>query len=85
MPLHRGDLNDVQWQNFTPAADKRVLVDLPLTTLAIINGIYGFTARVRRGTICRLGMGHAVRYRAVLPLALPRHLARDPESLAADR
>jgi len=38
MPLHRGDLNDVQWQNFTPAADKSVLVDL-LTTLAIINGI----------------------------------------------
>ncbi len=23
---------------------------------------YGFTARVHRGTICPLGMGHAVRY-----------------------
>jgi len=39
MPLHRGDLNDVQWQNFTCCRQKRVLVDLPLTTLAIINGI----------------------------------------------
>jgi len=85
MPLHRGDLNDVQWQNFTCCRQKRVLVDLPLTTLAIINGILWIHRTGAPWDDCRLGMGHAVRYRAVLPLALPRHLARDPESLAADR
>jgi len=48
MPLHRGDLNDVQWQNFTLLPTKRVLVDLPLT-IRSSTAFYGFTARCAVG------------------------------------
>jgi len=61
---------------------KRVLVDLPLTTLAIINGILWIhrTGAPWDDLPARYGSRGTVSSR--LPLALPRHLARDPESLA---
>jgi len=67
----------------SPLLPTKVLVDLPLTTLAIINGFMD-SPHGRRGRFA--GSVWVTRYGIEpFPLALPRHLARDPESLAADR
>jgi hypothetical protein len=54
-------------KNFTPCCQKkRVLGDRLGTIERLSMAFYGFTARVRRGTICPNVMGHVVRYRVAL-------------------
>jgi hypothetical protein len=61
---------------------KHVLGDVPLTIESSSMAFYGFTARVRRGMICPLGMGRAVRYRAASTVGAPKASSRQYGSVS---
>lgn len=87
MPLHRGDLNDAQWQKLYPLLPKKARTGRPAADhRAIINGILWIhrtgapwddlpECYGSRGTIPV----------SLLSLALSRYLAGDFKSLAAER
>lgn len=86
MPLHRGDLNDAQWQKLQPLLPTKARTGRPTADhRKILNGILWIhrTGAPWDDLPARYGSRGTVPL-PLLALALPRHLAGDSQSLAAD-